>query len=100
MMHESCAPYLQLYHSRIYYESKCSETKLDHGVLAVGYSSEGDYDYWLVKNRYAGRQLYMLGFYCSFCSWGEKWGQKDYIMMSRNRHNNCGIATQASYPIV
>ena len=48
----SCLPYLQLYHSGIYYESKCSETKLNHSVLAVGYGSDGDKDYWLVKNRY------------------------------------------------
>lgn len=44
--------FLQLYDSGVYYERKCSQTMLDHGVLAVGYGSNGEKDYWLVKNRY------------------------------------------------
>jgi cathepsin L len=67
----------QLYHSGIYYEPACSQTNLDHGVLAAGY---GD-GYYLVKN-----------------SWGASWGNAGYIQMSRGRSNNCGIATAASYP--
>lgn len=27
-------------------------------------------------------------------------GDEGYIMMSRNRDNNCGIASQPNYPIV
>jgi hypothetical protein len=62
------------------YAGPCT-TKLDHGVLAIGYSA----DAYLVKN-----------------SWGPTWGDKGFIQMKRNTNGSgiCGIAMDASYAVV
>jgi len=72
----------QFYHQGIYDDPNCSSTQLDHGVLAVGYGSEGGRDYWLVKN-----------------SWNTTWGDKGYIKIARNENNVCGVASSASIPL-
>ncbi|XP_021506128.1 procathepsin L-like [Meriones unguiculatus] len=74
----------QFYRAGVYYEPECSSTRLDHAVLVVGYGEELDgRKYWLVKN-----------------SWGKYWGLNGYIKIAKDRNNHCGIATEASYPIV
>jgi cathepsin L len=73
----------QFYQSGVYYEPRCSPTMLDHGINIVGYGSTSNgTQYYIVKNM-----------------WGTNWGMQGYVLMARNRGNNCGIATINSYPI-
>merc|ERR1740123_2782500 len=68
----------QQYKSGVLTGSGCG-TSLDHGVLAVGYGTEGGQDYFLVKN-----------------SWGPTWGDKGFIKIGQD--NVCGILQQPSFP--
>lgn len=76
----------QHYTSGVITDTKCG-TNLDHAVLIVGYGTEDNLDYWLVKN-----------------SWGPEWGDHGYVKILRTDSCNdggiCGIAQQPSYPIV
>ena len=76
----------QLYKSGVLTGDACGTT-LDHGVLIVGYGTEDNQDYWLVKN-----------------SWSTSWGDEGYIKILRTEDTKssgiCGIAMQPSYPIV
>jgi C1A family cysteine protease len=73
----------QLYHSGIL--KRFCGTSLDHGVLAVGYGTEGSTDFWIVKN-----------------SWGSSWGEHGYVRILRTMDKQdagvCGLQLDASYP--
>ncbi|XP_041379493.1 silicatein-like [Gigantopelta aegis] len=71
----------RFYEKGIFDEPNCSSSKLTHAVLIIGYGKDNGKPYWLVKN-----------------SWGTNWGMKGYIMMAKDKSNQCGIATDASFP--
>jgi C1A family cysteine protease len=76
----------QLYSSGVFH-GECDQTKLNHAVTAIGYGTADDgTKYWLVKN-----------------SWGESWGESGYMRIQRDIDSPeglCGIARQASYPVI
>jgi C1A family cysteine protease len=63
------------------YMSGACGTKLDHGVLAVGYDGKG----FKIKN-----------------SWGADWGQNGYIWLARGNFNGadgqCGVQMEPVVP--
>ncbi|CAN0190144.1 unnamed protein product [Ascophyllum nodosum] len=76
----------QFYSSGVFTAS-CG-SKLDHGVLVVGYGTEDGTDFWKVKN-----------------SWGNTWGMNGYILLERSdseekQGGECGLLIEAVYPIL
>jgi C1A family cysteine protease len=80
---EADTRYFQSYSGGVLTSSSCG-TKLDHGVLIVGYGAENGQKYWLVKN-----------------SWSSSWGENGYVKIARSDSTNdagiCGIAMDPSF---
>ncbi|CAH0545770.1 unnamed protein product [Brassicogethes aeneus] len=71
---------MQLYSSGIFTDSTCNKNRQNHEMVVIGYGTEADTDYWIVRN-----------------SWGESWGEKGYFRVIAGR-NLCGIASTSVYP--
>eukprot|EP00764_Aduncisulcus_paluster_P011834 gnl/Carplike_NY0171/476_a661_3511.p1 GENE.gnl/Carplike_NY0171/476_a661_3511~~gnl/Carplike_NY0171/476_a661_3511.p1 ORF type:complete len:432 (+),score=128.70 gnl/Carplike_NY0171/476_a661_3511:477-1772(+) len=82
------------YASGIYDDENCggAESDLAHAVTLVGYGEYNDptdadaetVPYWIVKN-----------------SWSPLWGDNGFIYIKADPNvNRCGVATEASYPVV
>lgn len=54
-------------------ESECSTSRLNHAVVLVGYGTENDIPYWIVRN-----------------SFGKNWGENGYFRIYRGK-GTCGI---------
>jgi C1A family cysteine protease len=80
------SPFFQLYTGGVFKSNLCGKN-LDHGVLTVGYGTDGGVDYWKVKN-----------------SWATSFGEQGYIRMIRGTKGTtgqCGILTgPPSYPVI
>jgi len=73
---------IQLYTSGIFNDWSCSD-QIDHGVLGVGYGTDGGQDFFKIKN-----------------SWGAAWGESGYFRVARRDYGSgiCGCTSSASYP--
>eukprot|EP00933_Yihiella_yeosuensis_P020764 TRINITY_DN1658_c0_g1_i2.p2 TRINITY_DN1658_c0_g1~~TRINITY_DN1658_c0_g1_i2.p2 ORF type:complete len:331 (-),score=47.59 TRINITY_DN1658_c0_g1_i2:199-1191(-) len=71
----------QFYTSGVITGSACG-TQLDHGVLVVGYGTEKNVDYYIVRN-----------------SWGASWGEKGYVRIQRGA-DTCGIDKTSNWNVV
>ncbi|KAK7605325.1 hypothetical protein V9T40_007183 [Parthenolecanium corni] len=74
----------RFYKSGIYYSDECCNYNhcLNHAMLVVGYGTQDETDYWLLKN-----------------TWGESWGENGYMKIARNRNNTCGVATAGIFQL-
>ncbi|XP_065178271.1 procathepsin L-like [Sycon ciliatum] len=72
----------RVYRGGVLTDAKCSSTRLDHSMLAVGFGETSDgVNYWILKN-----------------SWGASWGEHGYLLLAKDHGNMCGVASEATFP--
>jgi hypothetical protein len=71
-----------MYEGGVYNNPKCTGDRLSHAVTVVGYGTDQETPYWLVKN-----------------SFGRQWGEAGYFRMARGI-NMCGIENYVAVPVV
>ena len=69
------------YSRGIYDDASCSSITQNHAVGCVGYGSENNVNYWIIRN-----------------SWGISWGESGYARMVKDKNNQCGEAQCAVIP--
>ena len=76
-----------LYKSGVFDSAECGTHadhgyKADHVTLVVGYASDSDGEYWIMKN-----------------SWGSSWGEDGYMRVAIEVDEGiCGIQSRPTYP--
>lgn len=116
----------QLYSHGIYDDPSCTSSKVNHAMLAIGYTPQyfilkvciyrmvdGGTIYFLLR-KWNNKQNFLYlsaanllgGNVCALRLirtlknwWGSNWGEDGYMKIKRNR-NMCGLANYAAYAIV
>lgn len=75
---DASSAHFQMYDGGIYdYDGWCTPESINHGLVCVGYGTEGEQNFWIIKN-----------------SWGTAWGEAGYVRLIRGV-NMCGVGSRA-----